>query len=830
MAQQTTHKQTFMETLATFIVDKRNLFFLLTIIGIVFSIFSRNWVQVENDLTAFLPEDSETKQALNVMEAEFTTYGTADVMVDNITYDEALQLSDTLSEIKGVQSVAFDETTDHYNSAAALYSVTFDYDETDDACLTALDAVKEALSGYDLYVSTDLGNTLQETIASEVSVIMVYVAVIVVAVLLFTSQTYGEVPVLLLTFVIAMILNQGSNFLLGKISFVSNSVTSILQLALSLDYAVILCNHFKEQRETMPIREAAIAALSRAIPEISASSLTTVGGLAAMLFMQFKIGPDMGICLIKAILYAMLSVFVVMPGLLVLFGPLIEKTKHRNFVPKVDFIGKYDFKTRRIVPVIFAVFVVFGIFFSSKCPYAYGYSHLVTPKLNETQIAENKIKDTFTSKNMVALVVPSGDYEKEAQLLRELEARDEIDYTMGLANVEAMDGYMLADKLTPRQFSELADVDYEMAQLLYAAYATEQGDYGKLAGNIASYKVPLMDIFLFVCDQVDAGIVTMSDEQTQTLNDAKGQIESAKAQLEGEEYSRMLLYLTLPVGGDETYSFIDTIRDMASSYYPDGNVYVAGDSTNEYDFKKSFSRDNTVVSVVSILIVLVVLLFTFKSVGMPLLLIMVIQGSIWINFSIPAFTGSELFFMSYLVVSSIQMGANIDYAIVIASRYQELKDKMDHQQAIIDTLNFAFHTVLTSGTILTVAGTLIGQMTSEAAIAGIGQSLGRGTIISMILVLFVLPQILLVGSGIVDKTSFAVPKVIRKRETSGRMFVDGVVTGEINGTVSGIMRASVDGDINLNLLSGNISEQSLPEHTPPTEAKAGKEADTNEEA
>ena len=463
--------------------------------------------------------------------------------------------------------------------------------------------MKEALADYDLYVSTDLGNTLQETIASEVSIIMVYVAVIVIAVLLFTSQTYGEVPVLLLTFVIAMILNQGSNFLLGKISFVSNSVTSILQLALSLDYAVILCNHFKEQRETMPIREAAIAALSRAIPEISASSLTTVGGLAAMLFMQFKIGPDMGICLIKAILYALLSVFVVMPGLLVLFGPLIEKTKHKNFVPKVDFIGRYDFRTRRIVPVIFAVFVVFGIFFSSKCPYAYGYSNLVTPKLNETQIAENKIKDTFTSRNMVALVVPSGDYEKEAQLPRELEARDEIDYTMGLANVEAMDGYMLADKLTPRQFSELADVDYEMAQLLYAAYATEQGDYGKLAGNIASYKVPLMDIFLFVCDQVDAGIVTMSDEQTQTLNDAKGQIESAKAQLEGEEYSRMLLYLTLPVGGDETYAFIDTIRDMASSYYPDGNVYVAGTSTNEYDFQKSFARDNTVVNVVMLLIV-----------------------------------------------------------------------------------------------------------------------------------------------------------------------------------------------------------------------------------
>ena len=826
MSEKTEQKPNFMTKLATFIVDKRNLFFLLTIILLIFSAFSRNWVQVENELTAFLPDDAETKKALDVMEEQFTTYGTAEVMVENITYDEAQRLYDVVSAVKGVQSVAFDDTTDHYSAASALYSVTFDYDENNDDCLTALEAVKDALSGYDLYVSTDLGNTLQDTIASEVSVIMVYVAIIVVVVLLFTCQTYGEVPVLLLTFVIAMVLNQGSNFLLGTISFVSNSVTSILQLALSLDYAVILSNHFREEHQTLPVREAAIASLSRAIPEICASSLTTIGGLAAMLFMQFKIGPDMGICLIKAIIYALLSVFIVMPGLLVLFGPLIEKTEHKSFVPKISFVGEIDYKTRYIVPLIFVAVVACGIYFSGKCPYVYGYSSLTTPKLNETQIAENKINDTFTSSNMVALVVPAGDYEKEAQLLRVLESYDEIDYTMGLANVEAMDGYMLADKLTPRQFAELADLDYEMAQVLYGAYALDQEDYGKLAGNLDSYKVPLMDMFLFVCDQVDAGIVTLSDEQTETLMDARSQIESAKAQLQGTEYSRMLLYLTLPVSGDETYAFTDTIRDVAKGFYPDGTVLVAGDSTNEYDFEKSFSRDNTVVSVVSILIVLVVLLFTFNSAGMPLLLILVIQGSIWINFSIPALTNSPLFFMSYLVVSSIQMGANIDYAIVIASRYQELKNRMEHRRAIIETLNFAFPTIVTSGTILTVAGALIGQMTSEPTIAGIGQSLGRGTILSMFLVLFVLPQILLIGSKAVDATSFAVPKVIHRRELSGRVVVNGVVSGEIRGAVTGVMRATVEGDVDLNLISGDITntdaEKMIPEHT-------GKEDGSNDE-
>lgn len=188
---------------------------------------------MENDLTSFLPDDAETKIALDLMEKQFTTYGTSEVMVTNISYSEAEKLNDTLTEIKGVQSVAFDRTTDHYNHASALYSVTFDYDEDNDSCLTALDEIKAALADYDLVISTELGNTLQDTIASEVSVIMVYVAVIVVVVLLFTSQTYGEVPVLLLTFVTAMILNQGSNFVFGKISFVSNSVTSICDIASS---------------------------------------------------------------------------------------------------------------------------------------------------------------------------------------------------------------------------------------------------------------------------------------------------------------------------------------------------------------------------------------------------------------------------------------------------------------------------------------------------------------------------------------------------------------------------------------------------------------------
>ena len=805
-AQKERTQESFMVKLAAFIVDKRNLVFLLIGISLVFSAISRNWVEVENDLTAYLPATSETRQGLDVMEEQFTTFGSAKLMIANVTYARALEIADEIGATAGVQGVAFDESTDHYNNVSALYDITFNYPEEDERCLDSLNAILERYAAYDTYLSTSLGNQLAEIIASEVQVIMVIVAVIVVSVLILTSQTYAEIPVLGLTFISAMVLNMGSNFLLGKISFVSNSVTSILQLALSLDYAIILCNRFKEERETLPVREAAITALSKAIPEIGASSLTTIGGLVAMLFMQFRLGPDMAICLIKAILFAIFSVFVFMPGLLVLFGPWMDKTKHRNFVPKIPFVGKFAYATRFVVPAVFAVVIIAANIISGRCPYVYGYDTIVTPKLNTQQIAERMIKDNFTSSNLVALVVPAGDYEKERAILAELDAMPQVNATMGLSNIEAMDGYTLTDRLTPRQLAELADIDYELAQLVYTAYATENGEYGKLVSGIANYSVPLIDIFLFIVDYVDQGFVTLSDEQAERLQSAAEQMRNGRLQLQGEDFSRMLVYLDLPESGDETYAFTDTIAEIAQEQYPDGSIYVVGNSTNAYEFKKSFARDNVVVSAMSILIVLVVLLFTFKSVGMPILLIAVIQGSIWINFSIPVFTRVDLFFIAYLIVSSIQMGANIDYAIVIASRYTELQHKMEPREAIIETMNFAFPTILTSGSILASAGFILGQISSEGTIVGIGQSLGRGTIISIILVMFALPQILLIGGRVIEKTSFSVSGALKHREARGHMVVDGMVRGTINGTVTGILHATVEGEADLELLSGSVEE------------------------
>lgn len=792
---------------ATFIVDRRNLFFLLFGIAIVFSLVSMNWVKVENALSAYLPKTTETSQGLDRMAEQFVTYGAAKVMVANIPYETAEELSEDIENHDAVIMLSFDSSKDHYNNFSALYDITFRYEETDDRALQALDEIKEMLSGYDTYVSTSMGDASAEQIESEMQVISVLVAVVVVTVLLLTSQTWAEVPVLLLTFVSAALITKGTNFMMGTISFVSNSVTVVLQLALSIDYAVIFCNRYKEEHQNLLTREADIVALSKAIPEISSSSLTTVGGLIAMMFMQFGIGSDMALCLIRAIVLSLLAVFLLMPGLIMLFGELMDKSVHKSFIPKIPFVGKFAYASRYVMPPLFLVLIVAAYFISSRCPYVYGYSMIETPIQSDAMIVDEMIEESFGASNMVALTVPAGNYEKEAKLLRELEARAEVDYTMGLANTEAIGGYMLTDKLTIRDFSELLEMDYEVVELLYMAYAVNDENYAKIVNGLSSYSVPLIDMFMFLYDEVQEGYVTLDDDLMDTLEDAHTKMQVALDQLQGEDYSRMLVYLNLPEEGEETFAFLDEMHEIANSYYEDATILIPGEATSQYDLYKTFQRDNKVVNVVSILAVLVVLLFTFMSAGMPVLLIMVIQGVIWINFSFPAMQGDNLFFMSYLIVSSIQMGANIDYAIVISGRFMELKNKMPKKDAIIETMNFAFPTIVTSGSMLALAGILIGKMSSDGAICGIGQCLGRGTIISIIVVMFVLPQILLLGEKIIEKTSFAVSMPLKLERTVGLMRVDGIVQGQINGTIVGEVHGLIRGEANLIVNMGKTEKR-----------------------
>ena len=803
--------QTFMEKVAAFIVDKRNLVFVFFAAACIFSIISSGWVEVENDLTKYLPDDTETRRGIDIMEKEFVTYGSAEIMVANVSLKRAEKLADEIENIDGVSEVEFENTDEYFKGSSALFKVTFEGEATDEINEKTLDEIKNKLSAFDIYVSTEIGEDMSKSLQNDMNIIIVIAVIIIIAGLTFTSRSYAEVPVLLITFGAAALLNMGTNFMLGKISFISNSVAVILQLALAIDYAIILCHRYTDERENLSQHDAIVKALSKAIPEIASSSLTTISGLAALITMRFGIGRDLAFVLIKAIFFSLFSVFTLMPGLIMLFGGLMEKTKHKNLVPSISFIGKADYKSRYVIPPIFLILMIAGFFVSSNCPYAYGLTDLKTHNKSESQIAREKIKNTFRQKTLVALVVPSGDYEKEAAMLEEFDKFDEVESTQGLANTEAMDGYMLTDALTPREFSELADIDYSAAQALYAAYAADGKEFGRIISNFESYTIPLIDVLTFLHKETDEGYIPLDDETTDDINEIYEKIEEGRLQLESDDYSRMLLYLTLPEEGEETFAFLDKIHEVLYRYYPE-NSYVVGNSTSDYDLASSFLQDNILISILSALFVVIVLFFTFKSAGLPILLIAVIQGSIWINFSFPVIMQQQQYFLGYLIVSSIQMGANIDYAIVISSRFSELKQEMDLKDAIIETLNNAFPTIITSGAILAAAGTLIAFITTNGAIAAIGECLGRGTVISIILVMGVLPQILVIGNNIIEKTAYEIKKPEVITASTGRMMVNGRVRGRISGFVDADIRGLINGDINAVVRAGNVTK--LPEEEP----------------
>lgn len=786
--------------LARFIVDKRKAFYLVFLAACLFCAASISKVEVNNDITSYLPPETETRRGLSLMEEEFTTLGSARVMAANITYEQAARLAEALEEVEGVAGVVFDGTEDHYQNASALFDVSFEEENDTEGTSAALAEVEALLEPYDSYIVSGDGMS-SDVLAQEMSVILLIAAVVIVAVLLFTSKSYLEVLVFLIVFVVSALLNMGTNFIFGSISFITNSIAVVLQLALAIDYAIIFCHRYMEERELLDAREADISSLSKAIVEISSSSLTTISGLVALMLMQFRIGFDMGIVLSKGIVCSMLTVFLLMPGLLMLFNRGIEATRHKNFVPQITAWGRVVMKLRFVLPVLFVAVTAACVVFSNRCDYVFSTNSTNSGNKPAYRVALDKINDTFGYSNTIAVLVPRGDYRSEGALLRRVEAMEPITSATGLANIEVEEGRFLTDELTPRQFSELAGVDIELARLLYQAYGLSVEEYGAIFQDPDDYAAPLLEVFSFLLEQKDKGVVSLTAEQEETVEDLREQLDTGLSQLRGEHWSRLVFTADLPEESPETYALLDQIRAVAAEYYG-AQVLLVGNSTNARDLSESFTGDNLKISVLTVLFVMAILLFTFQSAGLPVLLVLTIQGSIWINFSYPYLTDTNLFFMSYLIVSAIQMGATIDYAIVITNRYMDLKQDMDKKAAAVEALNQAFPTIFTSGSIMTVAGFLIGKLSTDTIISSIGDTLGRGTLTSIILVMTVLPQLLVLGDTIIERTAITLNRDRKQRFQNGVMRLDGHVRGHVSGFVDGefkgVLRGSVDALIESN--------------------------------
>ncbi|MBQ9428817.1 MAG: MMPL family transporter [Clostridia bacterium] len=760
-----------MEQVAAWIVRFRYLILALAAVACVFAALSLDKVKVNDDLTAFLPPETETRRGLTIMEEEFVTYGTANIMVGNVTYERALELSETLRDMPHVTDVTFDDSEAHYADASALFSISFDGEENDPETVAAYQAVKEKLAAYDLYVQSDIGANRSAQIQAEMGGVLLLAVLVIVAVLLFTSRSYFEVVIFAIVFAVAGLLNMGTNYWLGEISSITNSIAIILQLVLAIDYAIIFVHRYQDATADAATERAAVErSLAESIVEISSSSLTTVSGLIALTLMQFRLGYDLGIVLTKGIVFSMLTVFLVMPALILLFPKQLKRTQHKNLVPDISAWGRILMKMRGGFAILFAVLIPFSIYASSKTAYAFDESTIDELVYSESRTAMHKIENTFHNATVIALMVPSGDYESEKAIIRTLREEDKVASVTGLAGIESETDHVLTDNYTPRMFSLLLDIDYEEARLLYQAYGWEHDEYRAILGNAERYEVPLLDIFLYLFEKIDQGAITLDGDAADKVDDLRGELERGVAQLRGNAYDRIVVTADVPVEGEESVALVDQIRAVGQSYYPNGNVLVTGNITSARDLADSYNSDSLKISFLTILFVFVVLLLTFKSFAGTALLVFVIQGSIWMNFSFPYLQGSTPSFVTYMIVSAIQMGATIDYAIVLINRYEELRKTYAVKEAMVHAISECFPTILTSGSIMSVAGLLIAYRVSDVYIGHIGLTVGRGAIISVILVLTVLPQLITLLDKWIFKTKFEIklPKIdamIAARET-----------------------------------------------------------------
>ena len=737
------------EKISAFIVNKRKAFMVFFILAAIFSVFSSSLVKVSNKLSDYLPESTQTKQGLNIMDNSFTTFGKAKVMINNIDYEKALELSETLKNVGGVSTVDFYDKDDskyenkniedYYKDFAALYTISFDDTEDSKLVQDAIVNIRKIVSDYDNVVYTTIDKDDAKSLNEDMKIIGVLVILIIIGVLIFTSQTYVEILIFMLTFGVAIILNVGTNFIFGRISFVTKAVGVVLQLALAIDYVIILFHRFMEEREHFKPKHALINALAKAIPEISSSSLTTMAGMVALMTMQFRIGMDLGHVLLKSIIFSMISVFAFMPALIMIFEKWINKSSHKSFVPNIEFLGKIVIKLRFIILVIFALLVVFGAIFSNKTAYIFDPNSIKSDKKTEFNLAREEIEKHFGKTNTLAVVVPKQDYIKESKLLGEISKIEGVKSATGLANIEVGNNgeYVLTDSLRPRELAEISNVDIDTIKMIYRFYALKNEQYGAFLNSIDSYKVPIINMVDFIYDQIENGGLEVDEDITKNVSDIHKNITDARKQLESEKYSRFVILWDKELEGTETFEGIDEIQNIAHNYY--NEVYAVGDSSSNYEISKSFGTDNMRISIITALLVGIILLFTFQSASLPFILVLTIQGSIFINFSIPYITNEPMFFLSYLIVSSIQMGATIDCAIVITSRYMVLRETISNKKiAISQALNEAFPTVITSGTIMAASGFVIGFLTSNATIASLGKTLGIGVVISIILVMIVL--------------------------------------------------------------------------------------------
>ena len=793
---------------SSFVVRARWAFIALFLVAMILCAVFIPMIEVKYDLSSYMPEDSKTNIALSLLKEQFDDKGMAYVMVKGVSEEQATELAGTIGSIDGVNMATFipgSPTSYNEEGQSALFTVILDDHDSTEGAFAAVENIIDTLDegGYENYLTGQSAYSYFTRLETEDSMLKIGIVIVVaiLLILLFTSRTYFELVPMLAVFGVSVLLNMGTNAIFPGISYISNLITIVLQLALSLDYSIILLHRFMEERQVYAdVKQALSVALSKGIVEILSSSLTTIAGLLALALMSLPIGVEIGLALAKGIVASLISVIFLMPALLSFSDKPLKKSEHKNFVPSVVKSSRAIVKARKVIVPLFLVIVVLAGVGQGFNTYSFNYnsgSMIVS--------GQDAIKEAgFGTLNTLVVVVPrEGGVEKEKQLIEAIvEDGGEFDKDgiVNDSNINAiayteMMGIGFGDYLTKAQIQECIapllgqadlsgmgikaeDID-AMIGVLFDDYCEQNGitpaeDTSVMVADLLDYMtddigdnvLSLMGSKLFAAlEEVGVEIDFRAPgllDTAETFYDMLAQVRFGIDNLRSADYSRITFTLDAGVEDEASFALIDRLYAGLGEYYEE--FYITGESVACYDMADYFEVDNMVVCLCTLGFILVILLFTFRNFSLPIILALAIQGGIWINFAIPFLAGNSVTFIGYLIITAIQMGATIDYAIVLTNRYRTTKHLYpDRYTAMAESENAVFSTIITSGSILTITGFALG-IAASGVVAQLGILLGIGTLASILIVLLILPSLLLVTEKLVEKTDF--PRLRRKKSAA----------------------------------------------------------------
>ena len=694
--------------LPDFIIRKSRAIEKVFIVMVLISAVMAPFVEVNYDLTEYLPDSVESRQGLNIMEDTFGYPGTARVMIKDVTLYEAKAYKDRLEKVDGVDRILWLDTgtnvfsgegfidytsiDQYYKDDCAVMDVIFEEGDTSKKTSAAIDDMKEITGEKGCYVGMAVQDkSVAKNVRSEMQMILVIGVFMIFLVLCLTTNSWVE-PFLYLTVMgVAVVINKGTNLFLGEISFLTNSVSAVLQLAVSMDYSIFLIHAFTRYKKAgMGQTEALRAAIDEALNSIFASSLTTIVGFIVLVFMRFSIGYDMGIVLAKGIVCSLLTVVLFMPAMIIRLAGWMERTAHRPFLPEFDHLSRGIYRVRYLVLAVVAVLVLPAYTAQGMNSYMYGNDAVGAGEGTEVYADEQEIDRIFGRSNMMMALVPSGDNVRE------------------------------------REFSqELSDLPYTKTVMSLSQTLPE--------GVPESF---------------------LPESVTGLLHDESG-------------WSRILIYVRSKGESEAAFRYADEISAIMKEYYP-GESYLVGATPSTQDIKATITEDYSRVNTLSLIGVFVVVMFSFKSILIPLIAMIPIEVAIFINMAVPYIAGETMIFMGYIIVSSIQLGATVDYAILTTNNYIACRKTMEKEAAAVETLKRSIPSILTSGSILTIVGYILYHISSIAAIGDMGHLIGRGAILSMLLVCTFMPALLVLGDRVLMNNELEMIRQYLKRRRERR--------------------------------------------------------------